>query len=419
MRLAALLLVTLLFASGASAQTLVGLTSCCPNEVVTITAGDTTTVASIGGSGDAFIATVGSLVLDADGGRAFLVRNGQFAAIDLATGAVEEQAEAGTITQLAGFDAGRGLLYAFATARDTLQTRDDVLFQNYVVAYDPATRDTVRLAKVGEYLILNNVPQGGDTFATVTGPAVASSDALYTIRNGRLVAVDLGTGVVTEGSTDLPLPEVTGTAGTWLYRTEREVVTNPDTSRTFTARLLRQPLAGGPDAPADTVAVFGTALVDTSGAFVGDSFLASFGISFYDAAGDRILLNRNGQLVEVDLGTTQARVLGAAGRIRYVPGPAPAVVSVGGGPEAGRLALGAAPNPARGPVGLALTLGTPANVEVSVFDALGRHVALLHEGPLAAGTHTLAWDGDAAPGVYVVRATASGETVSLPVTVVR
>lgn len=413
------LLVLLLSAPLAHAQGLVGLTSCCPNEVVTVSAsGDTTTVAAIGGSGDAFIATVGSVVIDADGGRAFLVRNGVFASVDLTTGAVSEGGDAGEIIQLAGFDTGRGVLYAFATRRDTLQTSRDVRLRNYAVAYDPLAQDTTHLAQVGEYLILDNVPQGGDLFSTVTGPAVASSDALYTIRNGRLLEVDLATGALNEGAGDLSLPEVSGTDGTWLYRTEREE-TGPDTLRTYTGRLLRQPLAGGPDAAADTVAVLGVATVDAgTGAIDGDVFLASLGMAFYDEGGDRLLLNRNGMLLEVDLSTTQTREIAPAGRIRYVPAPASAVVAVDGGPGASSLSLGAAPNPSRGAVGLAFALVEPAEAEVAVYDALGREVAVLHEGALSAGTHLLVWDGEAAPGAYVVRATMAGETVSVPVTIV-
>ena len=91
MRLATLCL-SFLLASGAGAQTLVGLTNCCPNEVVTIdtASGDTTTVAAIGTASDGFIATVRSLVIDPVGGSAFLVRNGRVAEMDLATGTVAD-----------------------------------------------------------------------------------------------------------------------------------------------------------------------------------------------------------------------------------------------------------------------------------------------------------------------------------------
>jgi hypothetical protein len=49
-------------------------------------------------------------------------------------------------------------------------------------------------------------------------------------------------------------------------------------------------------------------------------------------------------------------------------------------------------------------------VRVEVLDALGRRVALLHDGPLAAGAaHRLAFEGSGLPsGVYVVRVVGEG-----------
>ena len=47
----------------------------------------------------------------------------------------------------------------------------------------------------------------------------------------------------------------------------------------------------------------------------------------------------------------------------------------------------------------------PSTATVAVFDALGRRVALLHEGPLAEGPHAFTLDAAAlAPGLYVVTA---------------
>ena len=78
------------------------------------------------------------------------------------------------------------------------------------------------------------------------------------------------------------------------------------------------------------------------------------------------------------------------------------------------------PNPASGRVGLRVTMAAPADVRVSVLDALGREVAVLHDGALAAGETTLALDARAlAPGVYVVRATGAGQVASRRVVVAR
>ena len=66
--------------------------------------------------------------------------------------------------------------------------------------------------------------------------------------------------------------------------------------------------------------------------------------------------------------------------------------------------LVAVPNPSAGAVRVTLALGTAAEARVEVFDALGRRVALLHDGP-ASGTFATSFDGSAFPaGVYVVRA---------------
>lgn len=101
------------------------------------------------------------------------------------------------------------------------------------------------------------------------------------------------------------------------------------------------------------------------------------------------------------------------------------VVSDEAGPSAARFALGAPrPNPSSGAVRLALTL--PAGVAtVAVYDVLGRRVAILLDGDVPAGTRDLVWDGrdasgaPAAPGVYLVRASADGEVQTRRLVVTR
>ncbi|HLT45756.1 MAG TPA: T9SS type A sorting domain-containing protein [Rubricoccaceae bacterium] len=85
------------------------------------------------------------------------------------------------------------------------------------------------------------------------------------------------------------------------------------------------------------------------------------------------------------------------------PLPTPAVE--GGRPAGFAVAL-AGPNPFREATRLAVTIDAPDDLEVAVFDAVGRRVALLHAGPLAAGPHVFEVDGARLPsGVYVVRVT--------------
>jgi hypothetical protein len=87
------------------------------------------------------------------------------------------------------------------------------------------------------------------------------------------------------------------------------------------------------------------------------------------------------------------------------------------GPEATSLAV--YPNPTAGRATVTLALSAAAEVRAAVYDVLGREVAVLHDGPLAAGEHELALDTAKLPaGVYVVRATGNGLAATRRITVV-
>lgn len=82
------------------------------------------------------------------------------------------------------------------------------------------------------------------------------------------------------------------------------------------------------------------------------------------------------------------------------------------------------PNPFRDRTRFMLALDRPETVQVAVFDALGRRVALLQDGPLAAGRHPLDWDGHGEAGrlpsgTYLVRATTGSAQVVRRITTVR
>ena len=75
---------------------------------------------------------------------------------------------------------------------------------------------------------------------------------------------------------------------------------------------------------------------------------------------------------------------------------------------------------------MTLALDGPARVRLAVYDALGREVAVLLDGPLGAGTHAAPFDGSALPaGVYVARAVltpasgAAARSLMRPITVAR
>ncbi|HEX8298862.1 MAG TPA: T9SS type A sorting domain-containing protein [Rubricoccaceae bacterium] len=80
-----------------------------------------------------------------------------------------------------------------------------------------------------------------------------------------------------------------------------------------------------------------------------------------------------------------------------------------------------APNPTTGVSSFDLTVGQTETVHVEAFDALGRSVAVLHDGPLAAGqTSRIALDAaDLPAGVYVVRVSGDSFVTARRVTVAR
>ncbi len=84
------------------------------------------------------------------------------------------------------------------------------------------------------------------------------------------------------------------------------------------------------------------------------------------------------------------------------------------------LALGAPfPNPSRGNVSVAVSLPEAGPARLALYDALGRVVAVAHDGPLGAGRYSLVLPTDALPaGVYVVRLDANGEAQTHRLTIV-
>jgi len=97
----------------------------------------------------------------------------------------------------------------------------------------------------------------------------------------------------------------------------------------------------------------------------------------------------------------------------------PTATEDGAQPQA--LVLGAPfPNPFADRTALTLTLETPQEVTVEVFDVSGRRVATLHDGALPRGEHPLALDGTGlGDGVYVVRVQSGDEVVERRVTLAR
>ena len=94
-------------------------------------------------------------------------------------------------------------------------------------------------------------------------------------------------------------------------------------------------------------------------------------------------------------------------------------------PLASGLPVHAAPNPFRSDVALRFAMPEPGEVDVDVYDVMGRRVRRLHEGARAAGERQVTWDGrneagvPVASGVYLVRVRANDQELRTRVLRVR
>ena len=92
--------------------------------------------------------------------------------------------------------------------------------------------------------------------------------------------------------------------------------------------------------------------------------------------------------------------------------------------DGGAVAL-AVTTPARGECLMAIYGPTGAEVELSVYDVAGRHVAAVYEGALPQGGTAAVWDGRdsagnrVASGVYFARASVEGETAAAKLVYIR
>lgn len=74
---------------------------------------------------------------------------------------------------------------------------------------------------------------------------------------------------------------------------------------------------------------------------------------------------------------------------------------------------GCYPNPFNPSTSIRFDLTSPVNVKLTVFDLLGRETAALLDGPVAAGSHSIEFDGSGlASGMYIVRLEADAQVYS-------
>ena len=79
-----------------------------------------------------------------------------------------------------------------------------------------------------------------------------------------------------------------------------------------------------------------------------------------------------------------------------------------------------APNPFTGATTIAVEMPRAGHARLGVFNARGEEVALLVDGTLTAGTHTITFDGAGLPaGTYFARLVAGGAVESRPMVLVR
>ncbi|MEM0962806.1 MAG: tandem-95 repeat protein [Bacteroidota bacterium] len=92
-------------------------------------------------------------------------------------------------------------------------------------------------------------------------------------------------------------------------------------------------------------------------------------------------------------------------------------VNAEGGPSEPTLAV--YPNPAAGDIRIAVSVGGSSTMRASVYDLLGREVAVLHDGNAGDSVRLDLSGGRLAPGQYLVRVTAENVVLQRPLTVIR
>ena len=160
-------------------------------------------------------------------------------------------------------------------------------------------------------------------------------------------------------------------------------------------------------------------LIDSPGAFalvVGTAAVGDDVTTVSPRVVAAVVYDRNrGVFGSVGGGATTADQAGFASALAAI---ATGATSAEGGPS--ELAVAVAPNPLSGRGAVSFTLPAAADVRVTLYDALGRQVAVLAEGPHGAGPHSADLSAAALPaGVYIVRAVLGTEATTVRLTVAR
>ncbi len=153
------------------------------------------------------------------------------------------------------------------------------------------------------------------------------------------------------------------------------------------------------------------------------------GLASLTSVGSWLIISDNPSLSECTVGLAPLLLEGEIGESVSIRSNAPGCNSVeeilaGVDAEDGAtpLVTGLAapyPNPTAGAATVTFTLAEPGDVRLAVYDALGRRVRTLAEGPRAAGVYEASLGAGLPSGAYVVRFEAGGQAFTERVTVVR
>jgi ELWxxDGT repeat protein len=182
------------------------------------------------------------------------------------------------------------------------------------------------------------------------------------------------------------------------------------------ARLLHAALPAALTGPVDIPLALGTAGVVTTGTLTAEGALPDgWAAALVDLRTGVAEPLTDGAPVALDLAGLSPAPSTGRYALRLTPG---ASVASADRPTEPLVSL-LRPNPASGRTELIVVPSGPERVRAAVYDALGREVAVLHDGPMAGRARLVAEVGTLAPGVYVVRVAGESFTASRPLTVVR
>ena len=383
---------------------LLGLTPCCPNNLIqyNLQTDEIETIAEVGTGeyvvadiidyydtkentikydtmwvyrGDYFNSNVRSGVLDKVKESIYFIRNSRLVQVSLLDGKISELTSLDDVRELIGLEEDTGRLFARTSC-----------CPNKIVAIEPESGERSVIAEIGtgEYVVVDILEEydadgnlirsdtmrayQGDIFNSITGPSLASADGsqVFFIRNKHLLSVETSSGQLTEGPW---MPEQSLMA---IDEVEQILYLR---TRCCPNKLQKYDLEEG---ILTTVAEIGT---DS------DQFVLTLGGAIYDSVNKQFYLRRNKKLLTVTMsGELYVEQREAYNSFSVVGGLDQATrVGVERDPDKIHSGLLASPNPFRGETEITFTSVTNDPIRIEVYDILGRRVEEVFVGQLARG----------------------------------